>query len=53
MGSGERVKIRDVDILGLEPPGKGAVTEVLKAEPMSLKVSDRALTVIAGAIAGT
>jgi hypothetical protein len=32
--------------------GIGAATEVLNAEPMSLRVSERALTVMAGAIAG-
>jgi hypothetical protein len=52
-GSGERVNVREEAVPGLDPAGRGFDIEVLKAEPISLRVSDLALTVIHGAIAGT
>jgi hypothetical protein len=47
------VSVRDEAALGLDPPGSGFDTNVMKAEPMSLRVSDLARTVSPGAIAGT
>jgi len=47
------VSVRVEPMLGLGADGKAFVTDVLKADPMSLRVSDRTRTVIAGAIAGT
>jgi hypothetical protein len=47
------VKVREEAVLGLEVVGTGCDADVLKAEPMSLRVSDLTLTVIDGAIAGT
>ena len=45
-GIGEGVQVRVEDLLS-------AVTEVLKAEPISVSVSDLARTIIEGAMAGT